>query len=94
MRITLVQPAGFNFVPGQPDITGLANRLPPIGVLSLAAWLERHGHQVSVIDCLGPKAPVGPAANAEAILATRPELVGFSPTTSGFMDALDMAEIV
>jgi len=94
MRITLVQPAGFNFVPGQPDFSLLANRLAPIGVLSLAAWLEKHGHPVTVVDCLGPDAPRGAAANAERILASRPELVGFSSTTSGFMDALDMAEIV
>ncbi|MCB1888304.1 MAG: cobalamin-dependent protein, partial [Rhodocyclaceae bacterium] len=94
MRITLVQPAGFNSVPNQPDFSVLANRLPPIGILSLAAWLERHGHPVQIIDCLGPGAPSGAAACAEAILATRPELVGFSPTTSGFMDSLDMAEIV
>ena len=94
MRVTLVQPAGFNFVPGQPDFSVLANRLAPIGILSLASWLERHGHAVTVIDCLGPHAPEGTAAHAEAILASRPELVGFSTTTSGFMDALDMAEIV
>ncbi|MCB1908205.1 MAG: radical SAM protein [Rhodocyclaceae bacterium] len=94
MRVTLVQPAGFNFVPGQPDFSVLANRLAPIGILSLASWLEHHGHAVTVIDCLGPHAPVGTAAHAEAVLASRPELVGFSSTTSGFMDALDIAEIV
>jgi anaerobic magnesium-protoporphyrin IX monomethyl ester cyclase len=32
MRITLVHPAGFNFVPGQPDFSVLANRMPPIGI--------------------------------------------------------------
>lgn len=94
MRITLVQPAGFNFVPGQPDFSVLANRIAPIGILSLAAWLEKHGHPVAVHDCLGPYAPAGAAANAERILATTPDLVGFSATTSGFMDALDMAAIV
>ena len=94
MRITLVQPAGFNFVPGQPDFSVLANRMAPIGILSLAAWLEKHGHTVSVHDCLGPQAPMGVAANAERILATDPELVGFSATTSGYMDAVDMAAIV
>ena len=94
MRVTLVQPTGFNFVPGQPDLASLANRLAPLGILSLASWLERHGHVVSVIDCLGPGAPAGTGTHADAILATKPELVGFSATTSGFMDALDMAQIV
>lgn len=91
MRITLVHPAGFNFVPGQPDFSVLANRMPPIGIMQLASWLEKFGHSVQLHDCLGPYAPPGIAANAEIILATAPEMVGFSATTSGFMDAVDMA---
>jgi radical SAM superfamily enzyme YgiQ (UPF0313 family) len=94
MRITLVHPAGFNFVPGQPDFTVLANRMAPIGILSLAAWLEQHGHPTAVHDCLGPGAPTGLEANAAHILATNPELVGFSATTSGFMDAVDLAVLL
>lgn len=91
MRVTLVHPAGFNFVPGQPDFSVLANRMAPIGILSLAAWLEKHGHPTAVHDCLGPNAPAGIEANADIVLATDPELVGFSTTTSGCMDAVDMA---
>ena len=91
MRITLVHPAGFNFVPGQPDFSVLANRMPPIGILQLASWLEKHGHPTEVHDSLGPHAPQGVAANAEAVLATRPELVGLSATTCGFMEAVEMA---
>lgn len=91
MRITLVHPAGFNFVPGQPDFSVLANRMAPIGIMQLASWLEKFGHSVQLHDCLGPFAPPGIGANAEVVLATEPELVGFSATTSGFMDAADMA---
>src|SRR5574343_1784530 len=91
MRITLVHPAGFNFVPGQPDFSVLANRMPPIGIMQLASWLEKFGHEVQLHDCLGPYAPPGIEANVEIILATNPEMVGFSATTSGFMDAADMA---
>jgi magnesium-protoporphyrin IX monomethyl ester (oxidative) cyclase len=94
MRITLVHPAGFNFVPGQPDFSVVANRMPPIGILQLASWLEKHGHPTAVHDCLGPHAPAGIEANAEAVLATDPELVGFSATTAGFMDAVDIAACI
>lgn len=94
MRVTFVHPAGFNFVPGQPDFSVLANRMAPIGILSLAAWLEKHGHPAAVHDCLGPCAPAGIEANASAILDTDPELVGFSATTSGFLDALDLAVVL
>lgn len=91
MRITLVHPAGFNFVPGQPDFSVLANRMAPIGIMQLASWLEKFGHQVQLHDCLGPYAPPTIAENAEMVLATDPEMVGFSATTSGFMDALEIA---
>jgi anaerobic magnesium-protoporphyrin IX monomethyl ester cyclase len=94
MRITLVHPAGFNFVPGQPDFSVLANRMPPIGVLQLASWLEKHGHSTAVHDCLGPYAPSDIAANAEIVLATNPELVGFSTTTAGFMDGFEIAAYI
>ncbi|MDX9707556.1 MAG: radical SAM protein [Azospira sp.] len=94
MKVTLVHPAGFNFVPGQPDFSVLANRMAPIGILQLAAWLEKHGHPTAVHDCLGPYAPPTIAENAELILATEPELVGFSATTSGFMDALEIAALI
>ena len=91
MRVTLAHPAGFNFVPGQPDFSVLANRMAPLGILSLASWLEKHGHPVAVHDCLGPRAPRGVAANAERILATDPDLIGISATTCGFMEAAYMA---
>lgn len=92
MRVTLVHPAGFNFVPGQPDFSVLANRMAPIGILQLAAWLEKHGHPTAVHDCMGPFAPAGIEDNVAQILATRPQLVGFSATTSGFMDGVDLAQ--
>ena len=91
MRVTLVHPAGFNFVPGQPDFSVLANRMPPIGIMQLASWLERFGHSVHLHDCLGPHAPPTIAENAEIVLASDPEMVGFSATTSGFMDAFEIA---
>jgi radical SAM superfamily enzyme YgiQ (UPF0313 family) len=94
MRIVLVHPAGSNWIPGKPDVTTAANRMAPIGLLSMAAFVEQGPHQVFVHDCLGPFAPKGPEANARAILALDPELVGFSTTTSAFLDANDMAELI
>jgi len=91
VRVTLVHPAGFNFVPGQPDFSVLANRMPPIGIMQLASWLEKFGHSVQLHDCLGPHAPPTIAENAEIVLASDPEMVGFSATTSGFMDAFEIA---
>ena len=91
MRIALVHPAGSNWIPGRRDITATANRMAPLGLLSIAAYLRERGHEVFVHDCLGPGAPRGFEENCRAVESLRPELVGFSVTTSGFHDASDMA---
>ena len=46
MRIMLVHPAGSNWVPGKKDITATANRMAPLGLLSISAYLKRSGHRV------------------------------------------------
>ncbi|HPB70833.1 MAG TPA: radical SAM protein [Syntrophales bacterium] len=94
MRIVLIHPAGSNWVPGKKDITATANRMAPLGLLSIAAYLSREGHEVFVHDCLGPRAVPGPAANARLVLEGDPDLVGFSATTSGFLDAWEMAAAI
>ncbi len=91
MRVALVHPVGSNWVPGQRDITAVANRMAPLGLLSIAAWLKREGHEVAVFDELGPDAPAEPDERLREIVGFRPSLVGFSATTSGFLDGNDMA---
>jgi len=93
-RVVLVHPRGFNWFPGKRDITDIANRMVPQGLLSLAAYLARQGHDVCVCDCLGPEAPLDLQKQAQAILAYRPQIVGFSATTSSFPDAADLAQII
>jgi anaerobic magnesium-protoporphyrin IX monomethyl ester cyclase len=91
MRVTLVHPAGSNWIPGHKDITVTANRMAPTGLISMAAYLEQSGdHQVAVYDCLGPYAPRTIAERVDAILGTEPEMIGFSATTSAFLDGYDM----
>jgi anaerobic magnesium-protoporphyrin IX monomethyl ester cyclase len=92
MRITLVHPRGFNWFPGRRDLTDVANRMVPQGILSIAAYLLKQGHDVSVYDCLGPKAPLDHEAQVGAILSHEPQLIGFSATTSSFPDAAEMAQ--
>jgi hypothetical protein len=43
-----------------------ANRMAPLGLLSMAAYLEREGDEVFVHDCLGPKAPGSNEINAKS----------------------------
>ena len=91
MRTVLVHPAGSNWMPGKKDITATANRMAPLGLLSIAAYLKRDGHQVLIHDCLGPDAPAGIEENTKIVLGADPELVGFSTTTSSFLDGYAMA---
>ena len=91
MRIVLVHPAGYNWVPGKKDITPTANRMAPNGLLSIAAYLSLHGHQVFIHDCLGPQAPRRVRAHIDKIMSHKPEMVGFSTTTSGFLDGYTIA---
>ena len=91
-RIALVHPRGFNWFPGKRDITDIANRMVPQGMLSIAAYLLRDGHDVFVYDCLGPGAPVDIDQQVQGILAFEPQIVGFSTTTSSFPDAAAIAQ--
>jgi radical SAM superfamily enzyme YgiQ (UPF0313 family) len=92
MRVVLVHPAGSNWIPGKKDLTVAANRMVPIGLLSIASYLEANGLEVFVHDCLGPRAPGSIDANVRKILSLEPRLVGFSTTTSAFLDAYEMAK--
>jgi anaerobic magnesium-protoporphyrin IX monomethyl ester cyclase len=91
-RIALVHPRGFNWVPGKRDITDIANRMVPQGLLSIAAYLIEQGQEVFVYDCLGPDAPFELQKQVQAILAYQPQIVGFSTTTSSFPDAAELAQ--
>ncbi|MCG6878248.1 MAG: B12-binding domain-containing radical SAM protein [Deltaproteobacteria bacterium] len=91
MRIVLVHPTGSNWVPGKKDITAVANRMAPLGLLSMAAYLEREGHEVFVLDCLGPGGSRSNDVYLRSVLDKDPHMVGFSATTSGFLDGYDLA---
>jgi anaerobic magnesium-protoporphyrin IX monomethyl ester cyclase len=80
-RIVLVHPRGFNWFPGHRDITDIANRMVPQGLLSIASYLSEKGHDVFVYDCLGPGVPFDLNEQVKAILDYQPQIVGFSLRT-------------
>lgn len=94
MKIVLVHPAGSNWIKGSKDLAAVANRMAPLGLLSIAAYCDRQGHEVFVHDCLGPRAHPDPAVNVRQILAHGPDLAGFSATTSGFLDGYRLARMI
>ena len=78
-------------MPGSKDISATANRMAPLGLLSIAAYLEQRGHSVQVLDCLGPRPPKTAQETAQRVLAAKPELIGITATTSGFLNGYDIA---
>lgn len=88
-RVLLVHPLGYRAAAAGGDISRLANLLPPLGLASLAAWVEKHGFVADIIDCFAR--PDADAAIAAYVQEQRPGLVGFSCTTSSFLDGVRIA---
>jgi len=89
VKVLFVHPHGSNFMPGVQDITTIFNIMPPLGIMSIAAWLERHGIEVGIIDCYAT--PMGIDDLADEVVRRRPDAVGFSTTTSAFGEGYRIA---
>jgi radical SAM superfamily enzyme YgiQ (UPF0313 family) len=92
MRILFIHPHGSNWLKGQKDISTIFNLMPPLGIMSIAAVLERHGIQTGIIDCYAT--PSTPEALVETIAASRPDAVAFSCTTSSFLEGNRIATLL
>jgi anaerobic magnesium-protoporphyrin IX monomethyl ester cyclase len=89
MVIVLFYPRGYKFDRSRPHINSIACVMPPIGLASIAAVLRKAGHDVTVFDgALQPS--ISNQEWAKKICAIKPDLVGFSATTSAFQDAYDV----
>ena len=92
MKALLVHPHGSNWMESGKDISTIFNLMPPLGLLSIAAFLEEKGIPVEVMDCYG--APSTIEQHTADILARNPDVVGFSCTTSSFLEGYAIAERV
>lgn len=88
-RVLLIHPLGVNWMPGEKDMSRVANIMPPIGLCQLAAWVEARGHRAAIHDCY---AWPGRDDRIDATMRElEPHAVGFSTTTSSFLDAARIA---
>lgn len=92
VKTLFIHPLGSNFLAGKPDITRIFNVMPPLGLLSIMAWLERHGLDSEIIDCYAT--PLPQDALVAEIVRRNPDLVGFSCTTSSFLEGNRIAEAI
>ncbi len=91
-KIFFIHPLGINWVPGRKDMSRIANIMPPVGLCSLAAWLEQHGHRTWIHDCYAE--PLPGEQIVDLVREYEPEYVGISATTSSFPDGVRIAQTI
>ena len=88
-KVLLVHPLGENWVPGEQNVARVVNIMAPLGLLSLAAWLDNYGHLTKVHDCYA--FPGDDDKIYSYLKEEQPDFIGFSTTTSSFIDAVRLA---
>lgn len=93
MKILLVRPRIINFINAQaaPSFDNSVGTVPPLGIASIAAFLERHHYAVSILDCEIE------CSSREDIKRTielqQPDIVGVSAITTNIHGALEVSNI-
>lgn len=90
-NILLVHPLGYRSAAAGKDISRVANIMPPLGLASMAAYLEKRGIAAGIIDCYAR--PDSDRLIRDHLLAQRPAFIGLSCTTSSFLDGVRIAEL-
>lgn len=91
--VLLIHPLGYEPEAAQGDIARLANLMPPLGLASIAAYLELHGIRADIIDCFAH--PENSDHKIRQYVRTeRPAFVGLTCTTSSFPDAIRLLGMV
>jgi anaerobic magnesium-protoporphyrin IX monomethyl ester cyclase len=84
-RILLIHPLGYDTQAARKDIARVANLMPPLGLASIAAYLEQSGYSADIIDCFAN--PDSDGLIDEYIRRYNPRFAGATCTTAGFKDA-------
>lgn len=89
--ILLVHPLGYRADAAGRDISRLANIMPPLGLASIAAYLEQRGISAHLVDCYAH--PDSDRIIRDLLRSERPATIGFSCTTSSFLDGVRLAAV-
>ncbi len=89
-RILFVHPLGYKLEQAEGDISRVTNIMPPLGLASIAAYLDERSFETAIIDCYAH-----PAQSDDLIRSflqeKRPAVIAFSCTTSSFLDGVRLA---
>lgn len=90
-NILLLHPLGYKVEAAAQDISRKANIMPPLGLASIAAYLEREGYHCDILD--GYAYPDADLPLKQLLREKRPALLGISCTTASFHDSVRMAQL-
>ena len=90
-NILLVHPLGYSSDKASGDISRVANITPPIGLASISAYLAQNDIQSDIIDCYAH--PDADKKYQHYIKSRKPKIIGFSCSTSTFLDGVRLAGI-
>lgn len=90
-RVFLVQPAAESALDSMQNVSRLYSLIPPLGVLSIAAYLEERGVEVEVFDFNA--LPDSMETFLAAVERHRPEWLGITCVTSNFNGGLRIARM-
>ncbi len=90
-RVLLVHPLGYRSESAGQDISRMANIMPPLGLASLAAYLKKGNIEADIVDCYA--SPLSDPFIRDYLTRQRPAFIGFSCTTSSFLDGVRIAAL-
>lgn len=90
-NVLLLHPLGYKVEAASQDISRKANIMPPLGLASIASYLEQGGIHCDILDCYAYPDADGPLR--ELLRQQRPALLGVSCTTASFHDAVRLAQL-
>jgi anaerobic magnesium-protoporphyrin IX monomethyl ester cyclase len=90
-RILLVHALGYNSAKAGRDISRMANIIAPMGLLSIAAYLDKIGIKTDIIDCYAH--PDSEGKIPDFLKEKSPGYIGLTCTTSTFHDSVRIAKM-
>jgi radical SAM superfamily enzyme YgiQ (UPF0313 family) len=90
-NILLVHPLGYPVAEAKKDISRMANIMPPLGLASMAAYLQGQGIDCAIVDCFAK--PDSDELIKDYLLTQRPAFMGLSCTTSSFLDGIRIVKL-
>jgi anaerobic magnesium-protoporphyrin IX monomethyl ester cyclase len=90
-RILLVHPLGYRVERSGQDVSRIANIMPPLGLASLAAYLEKENIKADIVDYFAK--PFSDGTVQDYLARETPAFIGFSCTTSSFLDGVRIAKM-